>query len=247
MRRRHGSCGKTMPNCVNRGPVVQHIDDFANNGLSGAGPGYDGYAFGGNNINFRQMNVLEPVGVSRYQALQAQLSGKIGSWGPFKNVATNVSYALSRFNSCAVDQDFLSGAANNDIPTQYYGPAGEDHLHQLGVSLITELPFHFQFSMTNYFRSDGPSNVVLPANGTNSDIFTSDLNGDGTVGDPLPGTNRGSFDRVFGVAGLNKLITNFNNNYAGTLTPAGQALVDSGLFTRSEGLVALGGLPDRHQ
>jgi hypothetical protein len=219
------------------------IDDFANNGLSGAGPGYDGYAFGGKNINFRQMNVLEPVGVSRYQALQAQLSGKIGSWGPFKNVATNVSYALSRFNSCAIDQDFLSASINNDIPTQYYGPAGEDHLHQLGVSLITELPFHFQFSMTNYFRSDGPSNVVLPANGTNSDIFTSDLNGDGTVGDPLPGTTRGSFDRSFGVAGLNKLITNFNNNYAGTLTPAGQALVDSGLFTADQ-LKALGAVTE---
>ncbi len=217
------------------------IDDFANEGLSGAGPGYDGFAFGGKNINFRQMSVLEPVGVSRYQALQAQLTGKLGSWGPFKNAATNVSYALSRFNSSALDQDFLSAAANNDIPTQYYGPAGADHLHQLGVSLITELPFHFQLSMTNYFRTNGPSNVTLSPNGTLADVFTSDLNGDGTTGDPLPGTNRGSFDRSFGVAGLTKLINKFNANYAGTLSPAGQALVDSGLFTQDQ-LVALGGV-----
>src|SRR4029077_13458986 len=50
------------------------IDDFANNGLSGGCPGYDGCAFGGKNINFRQINVLEPAGVSRYQALQVALT-----------------------------------------------------------------------------------------------------------------------------------------------------------------------------
>lgn len=216
------------------------IDDFAGNGLGG-GPGYDGYAFGGKNINFRQMSVLEPVGVSRYQALQAQLTGKIGTWGPFKNVAANVNYALSRFNSASTDQDFLYGAVNNDNPNQYYGPAGEDHLHQLGVGLIMQLPFHFQFSTSSYFRTNSPSNPALSPNGLRSDIFTSDLNGDGTTGDPLPGANRGSFDRSFGVAGLTKLIDKFNATYAGTLSPAGQALVDAGLFTEPQ-LVALGGV-----
>jgi hypothetical protein len=231
--------------------VPATIDDFANFGLGG-GPGYDGYAFGGKNINFRQMTVLEPVGVSRYQALQAMLTGRLGTWGPFKNVTANVSYALSRFNSSALDQDFLSTAINNDIPTQYYGPAGEDRLHQLGVGLIMELPFHFQLATTTYFRTNGPSNPSLSPNGSFADIFTSDLNGDGTVGDPLPGANRGSFDRSFGVAGLTKLINKFNANVAGTLSPAGQALVDAGLLTPDQ-LSALGGviesvpLPDAGQ
>jgi hypothetical protein len=187
------------------------------------------------------MGVIEPDGVSRYQALQAQLTGKLGNLGPFRNITTNVSYALSRFNASATDQDFLSIPVNNDVPTQYYGPAGEDHLHQLGVSLIMQLPLHFQFATTTYFRSNGPSNVFLAANGTNADVFTSDLNGDGTVGEPLPGTNRGSFDRSFGVAGLNKLIAKYDANFAGTLTPAGQALVDAGLFSQDQ-LVALGGV-----
>jgi Carboxypeptidase regulatory-like domain len=215
------------------------IDDFANRGVSGSCPGFDGCAFGGKNINFRQMGVLEPVGVSRYQALQAQLTGKLGTLGPFRNVTANVSYALSRFNSSAVDQDFLSASINNDVPTQYYGPAGEDRLHQLGVSLIMDLPGHFQLATTSYFRSNGPSNPSLSPNGTNADIFTSDLNGDGTVGDPLPGANRGSFDRSFGVTGLNKLIATYNATIAGTLTPAGQALVDAGLFSQDQ-LIALG-------
>jgi hypothetical protein len=219
------------------------IDDFANNGLSGGCPGYDGCAFGGKNINFRQINVLEPAGVSRYQALQVALTGRLANWGAFHNTTVNVGYALSRFSSSAVDQDFLSASINNDIPTQYYGPAGEDRLHQLGVSLITDLPWHFQLATTTYFRSNGPSNVLLAANGSASDVFTSDLNGDGTVGDPLPGTNRGSFDRSFGVGGLNKLIAKYNATYAGQLTPAGQAVVDAGLFTQAQ-LVALGAVAE---
>jgi Carboxypeptidase regulatory-like domain len=223
----------------NKNSAPATIDNFANFGVSGACPGFDGCAFGGKNINFRQMNVLEPVGVSRYQALQAQLTGRLGNLGPFRNVYGNVSYALSRFNSSAIDQDFLSGSVNNDEPTQYYGPAGQDRLHQLGVSLIMDLPAHFKFSTTTYFRSNGASNVFLSSNGTAADIFTSDLNGDGTVGDPLPGTNRGSFDRSFGVTGLNKLIGKYDATVAGTLTPAGQALVDAGLFSQDQ-LVALG-------
>ena len=207
------------------------IDNFANYGVSGACPGFDGCAFGGKNINFRQMGVLEPVGVSRYQALQAQLTGKLGTLGPFRNVTANLSYALSRFNSSAVDQDFLSASINNDVPTQYYGPAGEDRLHQLGVSLIMDLPVHFQLATTSYFRSNGPSNPGLSPTERHADIFTSDLNGDGTTGDPLPGANRGSFDRSFGVTGLNKLIAKYNATVAGTLTPAGQALVNAGLFS----------------
>jgi len=84
-----------------------------------------------------------------------------------------------------------------------------------------------------------PGAGASTANGTAADVFTSDLNGDGTVGDPLPGTNRGSFDRNFGVGGLNKLIAKYDATFAGQLTPAGQALVDAGLFTPVQ-LSALG-------
>jgi len=224
---------------ANKNSKPATINNFANNGLSGSCPGFDGCAFGGKNINFRQINVLEPSGVSRYQALQVSLTGKLGTWGAFHNTTVNVGYALSRFSSSAVDQDFLSASINNDLPTQYYGPAGEDRLHQLGVSLITDLPWHFQLATTSYFRTNGPSNVLLSPKGTAADVFTSDLNGDGTVGDPLPGTNRGSFDRNFGVGGLNKLIAKYDATFAGQLTPAGQALVDAGLFTPVQ-LSALG-------
>jgi len=109
------------------------IDDFAGNGL-GAGSGLDGFAFSGKNPNFRQVFVIEPVGQSRYQGLQVALTGKLGTFGPFKNATTNITYALSRFKTTAVDQDFLSASVNNDIPTAYYGPGPQDRLHQLGVA-----------------------------------------------------------------------------------------------------------------
>jgi hypothetical protein len=40
-------------------------------------------------------------------------------------------------------------------------------------------------------------------------------------------------------SGLNKVISNYNSTEAGTLTPAGQALIDAGLFTSSQ-LMSLG-------
>jgi hypothetical protein len=76
---------------------------------------------------------------------------------------------------------------------------------------------------------------------------TGDGTGDGTfasnggLGDLLPGTNIGGFGRSFGVSGLNKLITNYNNTMAGQATPAGQQLISSGLFNLAQ-LQALGGV-----
>lgn len=64
----------------------------------------------------------------------------------------------------------------------------------------------------------------------------SDLDGDGVIEDPLPGTNRGSFGRyVEDGAELKSLISSFSSLVnAGTLTPAGQALVTAGLFTADQ-------------
>jgi hypothetical protein len=221
------------------------IDDFANNGL-GAGSGVDGFAFGGTNRNFRQMTVIEPVGLSRYQGLQFLLTGKLGTWGPFKNASTNVTYALSSFKTTSLDQDFLDNAVTNDNPTAFYGPSNLDRRHQVGVSLLTELPFGFRLSTTTQFKTSEPSSMYIPTGNGAVDIFEDDLNGDGSVlnttgGDPIPGTGRGSYSRTVHAGDLNKVLTAFNANVAGTLTPAGQVLVNNGLFTKDQ-LTALGGV-----
>jgi hypothetical protein len=221
------------------------IFDFADAGV-GAGSGLDGFAFGGKNPNFRQFSVIEPDGLSRYQGLQVQLTGKLGTWGPFRNASTNVTYALSSFKTSSIDQDFLDNAVTNDNPTAFYGPSNLDRRHQVGVSLLTELPLGFRISTTTQYKSNEPSSMYLPLTGDSSaDIFIDDLNGDGSVlntlgADPLPGTQRGAYGRTVHAGDLNQVLNNFNNNVAGTLTPAGKALVSAGLFTASQ-LSQLGG------
>lgn len=215
------------------------ILDFANNGL-GAGTvsgTTNTSAFGGVNRNFTQVNVIEPLGLSRYQGLQVRLTGKVGDWGPFKNTITNVTYALSRFKSTVADGDFIYTAVNNDNPTGFYGPVALDRTHNLGISVVTQLPWGFNFSTTSYYRSNEASynGILLQAtSGSAAEIFFTDLNGDGTIGDPLPGTTRGAFGRSVTPGNLNTILQKYNTNVAGTLAPAAQALVSAGLFSSAQ-------------
>ena len=64
------------------------------------------------------------------------------------------------------------------------------------------------------------------------------------MGDLLPGTKTGGFGRGVSVSGLNSMINAFNTAAPTTLTPAGQALVSAGLFTKAQ-LLALGAHPQQ--
>jgi hypothetical protein len=247
------SIDAALVSCAAEGGDPATISDFANEGLGG-GNGPDGFlafgsrsfAFPGNNTAFRNISVIESGGLSRYSALQVLLAGKLGTWGPFKNASTNITYTLSRFNASSADQDFIDSANTNDNPTAFYGPSNLDRTHQFGFSILTELPLGFRLSSTTIYRSNEPSNLFLATGGSPEDIFENDLDGDGSIydgtlgGDAIPGTNRGAYGRGVNAGNLVKLLNNFNNTVAGTLTPAGKALVDAGLFTQDQ-LAALGG------
>ena len=206
------------------------------------GSALDGFAFQGNNPNFRNVVVVAPVGFSTYNALTVNLRGRLRDYGPVKGTTVNVSYALSRFNSTGLDQDFLSASIFNDAPTKFYGPAVLDRTHQLSVSFLSNLPWGFRLNSTSRWATALPSSMFVPAASPagSGEIFFTDFDGDGTTGDPLPGTNRGSFGRSVKIGDLNSRLTAFNNTVANTLTPAGQSLVTAGLFTQAQ-LVSLGG------
>jgi hypothetical protein len=188
------------------------------------------------------MGVIESNGLSRFQALQLRLTGRVGSWGPFKNINTNTNYQFGRFESTGLDQDFLSTAGFNDRPTAFFGPANQDRAHQVGFAFQTDLPLGFAIASSTQYKSPLRTSMFLPdTSGDPADeIFFSDLDGDGVVNDPLPGQKpRGAFGVTANAGNINKVIGNYNSSVAGTLTPAGQALVNAGLFTEQE-LIDLG-------
>ena len=220
--------------------VPATMADYANFGV-GKGSALDGFAFRGNNPNFRDMGVIESIGLSRFQALQVRLTGRVGTWGPFRNVSTNLTYSLGRFESTGADQDFLTTAGYNDRPTDFFGPATLDRTHQIGISFTTDLPLGFRVATATAIRSALPSSLWVPeVSGGADEIFYTDFGGDGVFQDPVPGvTPLGAFSRDVKAEDLNKVIDKYNSAVAGTITPAGQALVTAGLFTSPQ-LIALG-------
>ena len=242
------------------------ISDFAGNGLStpadatGVGCGVAtssgglGHpcAFGGVNPSQGQMFFLKPEGRSVYNALQMTLKQNLNNPSRYVKAANfQVSYSLSRFSNSGGtqatgtpadnDQDFVLQAADNNNPGRYFGPSLLDRTHQLSFGGSVDIPYGFRFGLISHFYSPLASSIDAPVTGASGEIFRSDFTGDGTTGDPLPGTKFGSFGRDVGVSGLNTLITNYNQNVASSATPAGQVLIQNGLMTLAQ-LQALGGV-----
>ncbi len=236
------------------------IDDFASNGLSSAvdfgGPCTLNIgvpcAFGGRDQNLGQAFFLFPVGRSVYNGLQMKLSQNVSN--PVRGVkAANfqISYALSRFEnsggasvtgqSADGDQDFVIQAADNDRPNRYFGPSLLDRTHQISFGGYVDVPLGFRLGLISHFYSPLSANLNVPTSPGAGEIFRSDFSGDGTVQDPIPGTTMGNFDRGISAGQLNTELNKYNTTVGNQATPAGQVLIQNGLFTLSQ-LQALGGV-----
>jgi hypothetical protein len=225
--------------------------DYAGNGLDSAatynsgegppGPFYTGpAAFPGINSNVGENEMLFPIGRSVYNALQVSLRSNVAHpLRGVRNMSLQVGYALSRLEAMAADQDFINTATDFANINRFFGPTGLDRTHQLSFGGAMDFPYAFRVAYTARLATAFPTTLFLPASGDAGEIFRTDVTGDGTTADVLPGTNVGSFGRDVKVNNLNGVIGAYNNSQASKITPAGQALVDAGLFTQSQ-LVALG-------
>lgn len=217
------------------------ISDYAGNGLDSGIALCSGFpcpgtaAFPGLNENLGQNQMLFPVGRSVYNGLLTSLKTDLTNPLPgMHRLNLTVSYALSRFKSQASDQDFINNSADFDNPGRFYGPSALDRTHNLGVGAVMDLPGAMRIGMSAHWATAPPITLTLPNSGLPGEIFRTDFTGDGTIADPMPGTNIGSFGRSIKASDLNKAIASYNNSFAGQLTPAGQALVSAGLFTPAQ-------------
>jgi carboxypeptidase family protein len=234
------------------------IINFAKNGLDSANAYCGGFpcalfglpnaAFGGINPNVGANEMFFPVGRSLYTGIQTSLRSDVQS--PFRGAThmnLQISYAFSKFqnnvptggSTIQGDQDFLTAARDYRSPNRFFGPAGQDRKHQLSFGAIIDLVKGFQLSGIGHIDSPLPLTLFLPQEFQGGDIFISDVTGDGTVGDIVPGSNVGSFGRSVSPSGLNHFVSNYLTTSGGHLTPAGQALVNAGVMTQQD-LVSLG-------
>ena len=87
------------------------------------------------------------------------------------------------------------------------GPAASDVTHIVNVSGVVRLPSQFSVGANFSYSSTPPFSAYVGG---------IDFNGDGTLGDLLPGTTVNLFNRGVGRADLARLVTAFNEVHAGT-------------------------------
>ena len=239
------------------------MEDFAGNGLTsttnflGAPPSAFGLtpdfgaAFAGINPNVAQGLFYYPIGRAVYNALQVSLRQRVDHPLPFtKGMNLQFSYALSRYENPlqATNQntdDQTAGAFAGDYrnPLAHMGPSSFDRTHQFSLGTVIDVSKGLRVAVIAHVKSPLSQTMNVPDQGRAGEIFYTDFTGDGTTGDILPGTRVGSFGRDIKASSLSSFLNKYNGTVAGMILPAGQALIDAGLFTKDQ-LVALGAVAD---
>jgi hypothetical protein len=240
------------------------IGDFAGNGLDSGNQYLGGYpssqaqvgslspdygaAFPGANPALGNGNFILPIGRSGYDALQiVYRQASVHPAPGIERMNVQVSYSLSRIvssyasSSNSADQFFSGLSWDNDNPNQYMGRSSLDHTNQLSMGGSFIVKHGPTVGLLGHFYSAPPSTLTLDTSTPTAGIFQSDVTGDGTIGDLAPGTEPGAYMHSIKGNNLGKYINNFNSTQAGQLTPAGKALVASGLLTQAQ-LISLGGV-----
>ena len=167
---------------------------------------------------------------------------------PFRGVVNSnfqVSYSLSRAvsNSKGGSNGLFAGTGpyDQDCANCNIGRTDSDKSNQISLSGSFTIKYGLQIGAVGHFFSAPPATLTLSGITGGSQIFKTDLDGDGTTGDLLPGTLPGAYMHQIRGIGLSQIINQYNATVAGTETPAGKALVAAGLLTPAQ-LTALGGV-----
>ncbi len=256
-----GSSSQASINCYLASVPGASITDFARNGLDSSnafcGPfpcsvlGKQQAAFGGINPAVGPNIMYFPAGQSRYTGFHLAYHGSNvdNPARRLRRLDVSISYTLSRYrsniaepNGSGGDYSILNVAEDYNRPHRgYWGDSGMDRTHQFSFTPTANLAYGLRVSMIAQVASPLPLTAYIPqqdGGGVAGEIFRSDATGDGTVGDILPGTLIGSTGK-YSTGKVTQAVKYYDTNFAGRLTPAGDALVNSSLFSSQE-LMALG-------
>ena len=142
-------------------------------------------------------------GLATYRGLMVRVDKR---WS--RGIQFRGSYALSNHKG-------FNGVINNNDWFESYGPRDTDRRHVFTFSGIADLPWGLRLSGVSKILSGAPFRAQL---------FGVDLNGDGTINDPLPGTGWNQLGRSLDREGLRSLVGQFNTTLAGQRTPTGQLI-----------------------
>jgi len=272
-----GAISQAAVSCYISAVTNPSINDFAANGLdsgvaflgglpasvgvqvpSGVDPRNFGAAFPGLNALVGQGSFQTTSGQAVYNGGQFSLKQNYSQeFFIFRGGDLLVSYTLSKFDSNGGDNPAGSSSAYDfRNPGFYKGPSPLDRRHQLTASWTMQTRWGGVLSFTGRYASPAPlvpSMLVYSGNpqATPGEIFRTDFTGDGTPGDHFPFRKVGPFNSISS-SDLSGEINTYNNTQAGSLTPAGQALLTAGLFTKTQlaalkGVTPFIGLPPRDQ
>ena len=203
-------------------------------------------SFGGINPAVGSNIMFFPGGRSLYTGvhLAYHVTTADNPWRDVRRLEVAIAYSLSRYhtniaerNGSGGDYSVMNVAEDYKLPhVGHWGDSGLDRTHQLTFTPTADLSYGFRLSMIAHLASPLPLSAYIPeqdGGGVPGEIFRSDVTGDGTVGDLLPRTIIGSTGK-YSNGNLTKAIKFYDTNYAGQLTPAGNALVTSQLFSATQ-------------
>ena len=149
------------------------------------------------------VEILDAAGREQYKALLVKLDKRFA-----QRFAFTASYAFSSLKGFDNTRDLTNWFGNP-------GPLGPDARHIFSFSGVADLPSGFQAGLIANLSSRNPFSAMLAG------LANSDINGDGTNNDLLPGFGWNQGNRDLNESDLQALVDAYNQTMAGTPAPRG--------------------------
>jgi hypothetical protein len=193
------------------------------------------------NLGVNVMNF--PDGRAVYSAVYLSLKQVVRNFSVrgIQRATFQASYSHSRYVSQVSDSDFVNLATDYANPDHFTGPNALDRTHQISMGALFDLQHSLRLSFLGHFDSPLPVTLTFPQLSGGAEVLVTDVNGDGTTGDIIPGSNVGSYMRRIKRGNIGSFIQNYNTSISGStgVTPAGTMLINGGVFSQPE-LQAIG-------